>query len=59
MGTICLNRTILNTVRLNHISPKKQGGSTSENNAPDGYARFITEDDMVFTASDGAFFVKL
>ena len=27
--------------------------------APEGYAEFITADDMVFSASDGAFYVKL
>lgn len=31
-------------------------GGTS---APDGYARFMTADDMIFSASDGAFYVKL
>ena len=26
---------------------------------PEGYAEFVTADDMVFSASDGAFYVKL
>ena len=39
---------------VNGIIPNG-GGS----NIPDGYAEFITADDMVFSASDGAFYVKL
>ena len=31
----------------------------SEGGAPSGYSRFLTADGMVFTASDGNYFVKL
>lgn len=31
-------------------------GGTS---TPDGYAKFMTADDMIFSASDGDFYVKL
>lgn len=39
---------------INAVIPEESSGDI-----PEGYAEFITADDMVFYASDGAFYVKL
>lgn len=39
---------------INAVIPEEPSGDI-----PEGYAEFITADDMVFYASDGAFYVKL
>lgn len=39
---------------INAVIPEEPSGDI-----PEGYAEFITADDMVFSASDGAFYVKL
>ena len=39
---------------INGVLPEEESGDI-----PSGYAEFITADDMVFSASDGAFYVKL
>lgn len=41
---------------INAVIPEED---TPSGDIPSGYAEFITADDMVFSASDGAFYVKL
>lgn len=65
-----MNKVFLNTVMLNstaldlvgNLTRKKEGGGSGEGGdteIPSGYEEFITADDMVFSASRGAFYVKL
>ena len=41
---------------INGVLPEED---TPSGDIPSGYAQFITADDMVFSASDGEFYVKL
>lgn len=41
---------------INGVLPEED---TPSGDIPSGYAEFITADDMVFSAADGAFYVKL
>lgn len=41
---------------INGVLPEED---TPSGDIPEGYAEFMTADDMVFSASDGAFYVKL
>lgn len=40
------------------VIPSEPSGE-GDADIPEGYAHFITADDMIFSASDGAFYVKL
>ena len=53
---------MLNVRTLNLVGDMRTGSGGSGGgggSAPEGYAEFITADGKVFSASDGAFYVKL
>lgn len=63
MNIVRLNAVSLNRCSLNLVGKKTRkgsgGGGGGGSDAPEGYGNFITADDMVFSASDGKFYVKL
>lgn len=53
-----LNSASLNLV-VNSTRKRDSGGEGGDTEIPSGYEELITADDMVFSASRGAFYVKL
>lgn len=63
MNMVNLNSTSLNSKRLNVVGDIRSsaggGGGGNSGDIPSGYAEFTTIDNIVFSAADGAFYVKL